>query len=49
MSAKKKVKEYQAWKDSVGKDRVITPDMLVRDIIDRLSKEESKGRLKNQT
>ena len=49
MSAKKKVKEYQAWRDPVGKDKVITPDMLVKDIMDRLSKEESKGRLKNQT
>ena len=33
---KKKVKEYQAWRDSVGKDKVITPDMLVKDIMDRL-------------
>jgi len=33
---KKKVKEYQAWRDSVGKDKVITPDMLVKEIMDRL-------------
>jgi hypothetical protein len=33
---KKKVKEYQAWRNSVGKDKVITPDMLVKDIMDRL-------------
>ena len=33
---RKKEKEYQAWKESVGKCRVITPDGLVKDIMDRL-------------
>ena len=33
---RKKEKEYLAWKESIGKDKVITPDELVKDIMDRL-------------
>ena len=33
---RKKEKEYLAWKDSIGKDKVMTPDELVKDIMDRL-------------
>ncbi|MGX8682433.1 MAG: hypothetical protein ACSW77_01270 [Bacteroidales bacterium] len=33
---RKKTKEYLEWKDSVGKDKVMTPDELVKDIVNRL-------------
>ncbi|MCR5574327.1 MAG: hypothetical protein K6F78_05855 [Bacteroidaceae bacterium] len=33
---RKKTKEYLEWKDSVGKDKVMTPDELVKDIMNRL-------------
>ena len=34
---RKKEKEYMAWKDAIGKDKLVTPDELVKNIMDRLS------------
>lgn len=33
---KKKSKEYQAWKDTIDNNKVMTPDELIKNIMDRL-------------
>lgn len=42
--AKKRLKEYEDWKEKVGRD--FTPDELVSDIISRMPEPEEEGQAK---